>query len=206
MQSNRRVMMALLVLSCALFGCANQARMTNMWNDTAFTQRPLHDVLVVAVRKDAARRRVWEDAFVADLKARGVAATASYTMFNDVPDTDQVIAAVRDRNFGAVVASARLQSGEESQVVPGYVTKQADLRYNPWTNRYHTYFKDVVVPGYVETTKIHRVRTDVWSGGQLVWTGTLNVTGAPDPSLVQNNVSGKIDAEMAKIGLVSKRP
>ena len=198
----------LLAAILAVGGCAAGAHMTNMWNDATYTDRPLHDVLVVAVRKDAARRRLWEDAFVSDLKARGVTATASYAIWSDVPDTDAVIAAVRDKNFGAVIASARLAPGEETTVVPGYVRQETALHYNPWTNRYHAYIRNVQVPDMVETTKIQRFRTDVWvrgGDGRLVWTGTLNVSEAPDRGIIQRNVSERIVPELEKIGLVPKR-
>jgi hypothetical protein len=197
-----------MAVAIALAGCGAGATMTNMWNDAAYTARPLHDVLVVAVRKDPARRRLWEDAFVADLKARGVSATASYTLWDAVPDTDQVISAVREKKLGAVIASARLEPGEETTVVPGYIRQDTALHYNPWTNRYHTYFHDVVVPDRVETTTIQRFRTDVWvsgEGGQLVWTGTLNVSEAPNRGLIEKNVSKGIVPEMEKVGLVPKR-
>ncbi len=191
----------------ALAGCAGGGRMTNMWNDATYTARPLQDVLVIAVRKDPARRRLWEDAFVSDFKARGVTATASYTIWNAPPDTDAVIAQVREKNYGAVLASARLDPAEQTDVIPGYIRRETEMRYNPWTNRYHTYFKDVLVPDRVETTTIQRFRTDVWGrsdGGRLIWTGTLDVSEAPDPKLIQDNVSKKIVPELEKIGLVPR--
>src|SRR5262249_12786603 len=152
-----------------------------------------------------ARRRLWEDAFVSDLGARGVKATATYTMWSDVPDTDAVIAAVREKDFGAVIASARLAPGEETTVIPGYVRQETEMRYNPWTNRYHAYIRNVQVPDQVETTTIQRFRTDVWGRGgegRLVWTGTLNVSEAPDRGIIQRNVSDRIVPELEKVGLV----
>lgn len=194
-----------LAIALAASGCAGGSAMTNMWNDTAFTARPVNNVFVVALRKDSVRRRMWEDAFVSELKSRGITATASYTMFPDVPDTDQVIQAVRDKGFGAVLANERLDPATDTQVIPGYLTKEPVTRYNPWTNTYHTYLHDVMTPDRVETTKIQRFRTDVWSQGQLVWSGTLEVTEAPNPGVIDENVRKRIVPELEKINLVPAR-
>ncbi len=192
-------------LAIGLGGCAGGAAMTNMWNDASFTARPVQNVFVVALRKDPARRRLWEDAFVNELKSRGVGATPSYSMFVDVPDTEAVIQAVRDKGFGAVLANERLAPGTETQVVPGYLTKQPITRYNPWTNSYHTSLVSVMTPDRVESTTVQRFRTDVWSGGQLVWSGTLEVTEAPNPGIIEKNVSKRIVPALEDIGLVPKR-
>jgi len=179
--------------------------MTDMWNDATFTARPVQNVLVVALRKDPVRRRVWEDAFVSDLKSRGVNATPSYSMFVDVPDTDAVIQAMHDKGFGAVLANVRLEPGTETQVIPGYVSKQPVTRYNPWTNAYHTSLVNVMTPDRVESTTVQRFRTDVWSGGQMVWSGTLEVTEAPNAREIDKNVSNRIVPALEEIGLVPKR-
>jgi hypothetical protein len=194
-----------ILFPLALGGCAGGAAMTDMWNDASFTARPVQNVLVVALRKDPVRRRLWEDAFVSELKARGVSATASYSMFVDVPDTEAVIQAVKDKGFGAVLANARLEPGTETQVIPGYVSKQPVTRYNRWTNTYHTYLLDVLTPDRIDSTTVQRFRTDMWSGGQLVWSGTLEVTEAPNASVIDKNVSKRIVPALEEIGLVPKR-
>src|SRR5882672_7424932 len=53
-----------LGLVLGLGGCAGGAAMTDMWNDATFSARPVQNVFVIALRKDPARRRLWEDAFV----------------------------------------------------------------------------------------------------------------------------------------------
>ena len=67
---------ALLALAVTA-GCAAQSEMTNLWKDPSFTSGPMRNVLVVALRKDPVRRRMWEDAFVDELGARGLSATPS---------------------------------------------------------------------------------------------------------------------------------
>ncbi|PYM04687.1 MAG: hypothetical protein DMD82_13680 [Candidatus Rokuibacteriota bacterium] len=60
--------------------------MTNLWKDPTFTSTTIHNVLVVGVRKNPVRRRIWEDAFVKGLGVRGVIATPSYQPYrSDCP-------------------------------------------------------------------------------------------------------------------------
>jgi hypothetical protein len=126
-------------------------------------------------------------------------------MFVDVPDTDAVMQAVKDKGFGAVLANARLDPSTETQVIPGYISKQPVTRYNRWTNTYHTYLTEVLTPDRVDSTTVQRFRTDVWSAGMLVWSGTLEVTEAPNAGLIDKSVSKGIMPELEKIGLVPKR-
>src|SRR5215467_7234442 len=94
---------ALLALALLVAGCAASRVMTNMWNDTAYSERPVRRVLVLATRHDEARRRMWEDAFANDLSAHGIEATPSYRIFQTLPDTQQVIQEVGARGYDAVL-------------------------------------------------------------------------------------------------------
>src|SRR5262249_58579450 len=90
-----------LMTSAALAGLASLAgcaasQLGNMWRDESFHTSGMKNVLVVAMRNDVVRRHLWEDSFVHGLEGYGVEATQSYKLFaNAVPDTQQVIEAVR---------------------------------------------------------------------------------------------------------------
>ena len=76
-------LIALFITPALLEGCS-QSQMTELWKDPSYTEGSLKKVFTIAVRKDPVRRRIWEDAFVEELKAHGVPAIASYTMFPSV--------------------------------------------------------------------------------------------------------------------------
>src|SRR5687768_1332862 len=100
-----------MAMVVGVLGCAAQSEMTDLWKDPSFGSSPVRNVLVVGVRKDPVRRRIWEDAFATELRARGVTATSSYTLTPDaVPDTQQVIDAIRDNGYDAVLVSIRQPS------------------------------------------------------------------------------------------------
>jgi hypothetical protein len=110
-----------LLVGPALFGGCAGSQMTNMWKDPSYTDGPIRNVLAIAVRQDPVRRRIWEDDFVAELREHGVNGSPSYTTFADaVPDTLQVIEAVRAGGYDAVAISARLPNVTEETYVAGY--------------------------------------------------------------------------------------
>jgi hypothetical protein len=98
-------LLAAVIVPLLLQGCAKPP-MTNMWKDPSYSEGALKKVLVIAVRNDPVRRRIWEDSFVKELSKHGVPAVSSYALFPAVaPDTQQVTQAVRENAFDGVCAS-----------------------------------------------------------------------------------------------------
>jgi hypothetical protein len=193
-----------------LSGCAAQTQMTNVWRDSALAPASLDNVLVVAVRKDPVRRRTWEDAFVAALAKRGVTATASYRLSPDaVPDTADVIAAVREHRYAAVLTSARLPDQTESTYVPGAFHAE-EVMSRDYYGRFHSRWVTVGEPGYTETDTVVRVQTDVWStapgNGRLVWSGTLRTLESMSGGTVEKAVTRFIMPEMDQQGVFPSKP
>src|SRR5437764_1444972 len=107
-ESGARRHLSILALAClaagALGGCAANTQLVDMWRDPTAVRRPIHRMLVVAIRRDETSRRIWEDGFVAALNKQGVDATPSYSLFQSgAPDTAQVEDAVRTHDFQGVL-------------------------------------------------------------------------------------------------------
>jgi putative lipoprotein len=94
-------------------GCASSSGLSNMWRDPSFESEPMQDVLVVAIKKHATNRRLWEDGLVVELGKYGVNSTPSYRLFpNALPDTAQVVdASRRDRSDSVLAATVFSQTG-----------------------------------------------------------------------------------------------
>lgn len=199
---------ALLVAATAalvpLAGCA-AGNLDNMWHDTAYDATDMKNVLVIAVRPDPVRRRLWEDAFAQSLSARGSKATTSYSIWvNAVPDTAQVIEAVRAQGFDGVVVSMRLPDGVEKTFTPGYVRREPETRQSPWTGAYYTAWRTVEVPDREGTQSVANFQTDVWStldGGKLVWSGSDRTTNGVDANFIKARVENMWVPEIAKSGI-----
>jgi hypothetical protein len=190
-------------------GCAVNSEMTNLWRDPTLAPGTVHNVLVVGIRKDAVRRRMWEDAFANALTERGITATSSYRLFPQaLPDTQDVVDAVRAHGYDAVLTSLRLPDQTMTQYVPGTVRPEQVTSLD-YYGRFHSYWVGVQDPGYTETDTIIRLQTDVWAtarnGGHLIWSGTLRTLESPSGRTAERAVTRDIMPEMEKQGVVPAR-
>ena len=204
-RSPRIFLFALLLGPALLDGCS-QSQMTELWQDPSYNGGTMNKVLAVAVRKDPVRRRIWEDTFVEELRAHGISAVASYTMFpSDIPDSSQVSIAVREERCDGVAISVRLPDTTEETYVAGYVTREPVTVSGPFLNGYTTYWKDVQVPGYTETNQVRRFQVNLWTtqnGGRMIWSATIETPEAAVHGPVRDVIHKKIVAELVKAGIL----
>ena len=189
-------------------GCASSA-LVNVWHDPAFQAPTLGKVLVIAVRKDATKRRIWEDAFANELAKHGVDATSSYSLFLAAPpDTDQVIQAVKGYGFDGVMVILKLPTETDIQYVRGYTTVEQNFHYGSYWGRYWTYYSEIDHPGYVDTQTVSIRSIDVTetrNGGRLIWSGTSRTLDPKTVTGVQQTVSGLVVDDLAKQKIVSAK-
>ena len=196
-----------LVMSL-ICGCASSL-LVNIWHDSAFQDPPLNKIMVIAVRKDATKRRIWEDAFSSELATHAMAATPSYRLFPDaLPDTNQVVSSVESNGFDGILVIHNLPSDTNTYKVDGYTTVEKSNRYPLLANRrvryvhreypftdqdvlyvsylqkYGTYYCEIEHPGYIntQTTDIRAIDvTTTGKDGRLIWSATCRT---PDPGSV----------------------
>jgi hypothetical protein len=201
-----------LILACALFcgpsliGGCTQAKMTTMWRDPAYQAGTMTKVFAIAVRKDPVRRRLWEDAFVAELKAHGVSGLASYSLFpSAVPDSLQVSDLVHSEGYDGVALSVRLPDETERTYMPGYTKRELVTVSRPFLRGYTTYWQDIQVPGYVETNEVRRFQTSVWTtqdGGRMIWSGTNESSDYAVQGPVEDVMREQIGVELVAAGIL----
>ena len=205
---SRGAWLLMFALAALLPGCA-ASQLNNMWREPTYDAPDMKNVLVVALRPDPVRRRLWEDAFVRSLALHGSKGTASYTIWaNAAPDTQQVIDAIRTSGYDGVVVNMRLADGVETSWTPGYTRREAVTRQNPWTGAYYTAWNDVTVPARTETQTVANFQTDVWStgpSGRLIWSGTDRTTNNVNADYINNRVEKVWVPEIAKSGIFPPR-
>lgn len=197
--------MAVSACSIGLWGgCVSTSSLVNIWQDPEFASQPLKKMLVVAVRKDATKRRIWEDAFVNELANYGVTATPSYRLYPDaLPDTNQIVESGTSAGFDGIMVILQLPTQVKTEYVQGYTTQEQDLKYSPfyygsyWA-RYGTYYREIYHPGYTDSQSVDIRTIDVTTTGKdghLIWSATSRT---PDPGSVT-------DVQEGIVSLVSKK-
>lgn len=126
---NRRTVSAVRAIALAgaalvLAACATSTQFNAQWvNPEAGQRLPVKNVLVIGISRDTTARRVYEDAMVAQLAARGVKAQASYRSLPDDGPAPQaaIEKSVRDAGADAVLISRTVSVTNEVRVSPGMV-------------------------------------------------------------------------------------
>jgi hypothetical protein len=203
---------ALGCLMSQMCGYASSS-LVDIWHDPSYLAQPLGKILVVAVRKDAAKRRLWEEAFAGELAKHGVAATSAYSLFPDrPPDTNQVLATVQANGFDGILVIIRLPTETNTQHNQGYTITKQDVRnspyYGPYWQKYQTYYREIEHPGYIDTQTVDIRAIDVTttgSGGRLIWRAnsrTLDPGSVPD---VQLGIASLVIAELAQRSIITSK-
>jgi hypothetical protein len=198
---------AAAVLGCAvglMSGCASSS-LVDTWRDTSYQAQPLEKLLVISVRKDAAKRRIWEDAFADELVKQGMVATTSYSLFPDAPpDTHQVIAAVQANGFEAILVIRRLPT--EKMRKP--TSEEQNVNYTSYWQRYLTYYRDLDNPGYNDSQAVDMRSIEVTTtgtNGKLIWSAKSRT---PDPSSVpqvQRGIASLVISKLASQHIIGSR-
>jgi hypothetical protein len=203
-----RVAMLTTAAILLLVGCA-ASQLGNMWRDSKFKTDGFKNVLVIAVRNDPVRRRMWEDGFVNGLAAYGVTAKQSYEIWaNALPDTQTVRDEVRKDGFDAVLVNDRPPSTAQLTWVQGYSRRESVTRFDPATGGSYTTWQDVEVPPTMDTTAVINYQTNLWSTtdhGRLVWSAMSHTTDAFSTQLIEYQTESLLLPEMAKSGLLPKK-
>ena len=200
----------ILAASAALMfvgGCAS-TQLVNVWKDPAYQAAPLKKIMVIAMRKDQLRRRMWEDNFVSALKEdkAGTIAIPSYQLFpDDIPDTLAIAEKTKEEGFDGVLVVARVESSKQSTHVPGYVSQEPVAVYRHRWGAYTTRWATVYHPGYTEVQKVFSVRTDLLlpeEDGRMVWSATSKDINPGSPQQFRSSVADLVMDKLAKEGLV----
>ena len=166
-------------------GCAS-SELADIWSDPSFQSPPLNKMLVISVSKNSTHRRIWEDAFSAELVKHGVMPTPSYRLFPDaLPDTNQIIQIVQKDGFDGVLVTHRLPSEADPQYVQGYMGEEQYTRYAWRMYGFVPYYRNVWHAGYVDSQKVDIRAIDVWATkneGQIIWSATSKT---PEPNSIQ---------------------
>jgi len=195
-----------VAIAFGLAGCGS-TRLSEHWRDPAWSGPALHNVLVMVVRKEPARRRLWEDAFVAELRKRGITATPSYRTFPDsVPSEDAIDDVMQQTSYDGIILSRRLGAAEiRHYVPPTVVSYRGGRRWGGFYGRYRSYYGAVYQPGYVEAERVVTNETSVWDArkdGNMVWSATSQSSNPSNANDLASDLADVAVSQLAKDGII----
>jgi hypothetical protein len=150
-------------------GCAPNALVTE-WKSASYAGRPFDRVLVLAATPDPEIRRAYEDAFVQELAAMGVTATAAHAVIQadgEVP-AQRIVQAVGEVRADAVLVTRMI--GKERNA-PSYAPPP--LQAEAKAEFYAVYQAGMAVqaPPQPHGYEVYRLETSLWDATDeaLVW-------------------------------------
>lgn len=162
------MLIAMLVTACAA------TKLTLAWKDPSYQRQP-RKIMVIGVAKKPLNKRIFEDEFVRQFKARGTNAVASYTVMPDVKQGDHAVIAAKMKEQGAdAVLISRLASKKTVHTyVPGHVTYPPSY-YGNWRDYYGYGTQAVYTPGYTFEDEYALMETNLYDAGndKLIWSAS----------------------------------
>lgn len=157
-------------LLAALSGCAT-TQITSSWKDPSY-QGPPRRTMVIGMAKQSVNRRVFEDEFVSQLKARGTDAFASYTILPDALESDHsaIAAVVQKQGADTLLISRLIQQKTKRTYIPGTIEPMPGY-YGRWSHYYGFGYDAMYTPGYVAEEEYAIVETNLYDvkGDKLLW-------------------------------------
>lgn len=189
-----------------LVAACTTTQLTAVWKDPSYQTRPAR-IMVVGVARNPVNRRLFEDEFVRQLKARGTDAIASYTVVSDEHQVDQDAIAKKVAERGAdTVLITRLVSKKIVQVyVPG-TPYYPPPYYGSWPDYYGYGYRYMYTPGYIAEDEYAVIETNLYEAksNKLIWAASSE-TGINDSNqnLIQTYISVMVN-NMIGLGLLGK--
>lgn len=192
------LLVAMLVTACAT------TQVNAIWKDPSYQARPAR-IMVIGVAKNPLNRRLFEDEFVLQLKARGTDAIASYTVLPDKQQDDQVAIASKVKELAAdTVLVTRLASRKTVKVyVPGTVYYPPPY-YHTWPDYYGYSYRYIYSPAYITENEYAVIETNLYETGndKLVWAASSEMLiSDSDKNLIRSYIGVMVNT-MVEQGLL----
>jgi hypothetical protein len=186
---------------CFVLSCSG-TDLTRRQIDETFTGKPLSRILVIVVADKEALRRSFEDKFVAEFAAAGVAAVSSAAAIDMPPDLK-------------LEKDTLLKTVDAYQNDGVLITHLVDLRYKDMTVRdapahgYYSYYgylhSYVHDPAYSSTRADVRLETNLYDvkTEQRIWSGQSDTWNAASSRQVIDGVIKVVVADLRKNNLIA---
>jgi hypothetical protein len=201
-----------------LASCSSGTAIVSSWRDpdTSYQNTEFKKILVVALLKNEATRRITENRIC----AIGPKFKSSYAVLNGTTldlTKEQKLRILKDENFDAVITMRLVDTVKETEYVPGTNTSMyyggyggmyggygAYGGFGGWYGMYSPVYYD---PGYYQESTSYLVETNIFSleKDKLVWTGTTKSTSGSDVGLLVDSIIATVMDQMKKEGFMAKK-
>lgn len=202
----------LIATTFLLFSCAN-TKLTETWADPNY-KKLYNNLLIIGIVESQQNRRVYESQFVEELKALGIAATASYTLIksSEKIDRNSIVKAIKGMDIDGVIVTYMTSIDEETIYRPGttYVTgggygygRYGYGGYGGYPYGY-TYAQ---TPGYYTTHNTYVLENNLYdvASEELVWSARSRSFSPESVQQVVNDLTKLLIADLQEKHFLKKK-
>lgn len=190
--------LALTALAC-FTGCAS-ITMVNSSRQQSVAAKSYRSFLVVGISQNRQNRQVFEEVLVAELRKKGFAATASYTVtgIEDELSRTAIVDAVQKLSADAVITTRVVDLKKQTHTAVGYTMTSRGI-VGPVS--FATFD---MKPVDVTTSKTYALGTDLFDTAtqNLVWSGTTDAVDPKGIITVSKEYAGVVIETLNKEGLI----
>lgn len=195
-----------LILGAMLVAACATTQISTVWKDPSYQARPAR-IMVIGVAKNPLNRRLFEDEFVVQLKARGADAIASYAVLPDKLQDDRATIQAKVKELGAdTILITRMVSKKTVQTyVPGTIYAPP-LYYGTWPEYYAYGHHYIYSPGYISEDEYAVIETNLYETlhDKLVWAASSEtVVRGSKQRMIKSYIDIMVNS-MAGNGLLGK--
>lgn len=187
------------------------------WDDKNYDAAQIQKILIIGLSDDEVVRRAFEEGMKKELLKTGVAVIAG---INDLSDSDRKNLKALKKHFknqgvDAVLVSRLVAVDHKSQYIPGrYDYMRTDSGFNGPYGSYGYYgnfygyyypsYREVYTPGYLKTTEIVRIETNVYETQQnkLIWSAVSKTFDPDSTTDTLNSLNKAISAKLVEDGFL----
>jgi hypothetical protein len=167
-----------LALAAGLAACASTS-LVNEWKAPEYAGPGFQRIMVMGVTHQTSTRRLFEDEFVAQIKAAGIDAVQSYTVLpEDGPvDEEKLVRAVGAAEADGVISTRLVKVEQKMHVTSGHYRPAPYRDFYGW---YSTTWMGFYDPPMVYQYDLYTSETSLYAmpENKVVWSGTAR-TAAP---------------------------
>jgi len=183
-----KLAVACTMLALVAVSCGAPTHLAESWSNPAYAPKPVKKVMVVGLGESQRRVIVFEDAMASQFTARKLEAIKGSTITKTAGDLESFKEAVRQSGADLVAISRLVDVTDETVYHPGGTAYMPMTGYYGMGPYYSSAYVAVNDPGYVTTSKVYKVETNVYdvASEKLVWSGLSHTT---DPSNLEQTVN-----------------
>lgn len=208
MLKNQKAVLTIVGMAMLISGCGSSIKVTDSWIDPDRKGQKVPSIMVLGVAKEETVRRLFEDEFASELKARGVNAVVSYHMLKGELTKEMIDDAVRDAGVTTIMVTRQVDKKKETVYTPGSTAVYGGYPgyYGSYYGYYNAGYAAVSSPGYVSEWVTYVLESNLYDAAteKLIWTARTSMEEPGSVSKAVDALTVVLTRNMQQNGLIGK--